>query len=373
MFRLRLTAIAIFTAVTTVCSPLPARADTPTVSFHASALVETCSDVVGPKECIYEQLQLTSTDDPDIVTVCLYRAFYSPGEFPDEYEQACLPVSSSRFEIDEKNWTFVRLLPTAFTFEGQTDPVLVSASFESTTEPWGTKGHSQGVDGQCTNLQTGGGQIMSAAAVITVGADSHGARGAGLTTGWLVDISHCHQGQSSATAPRTEGTYADIVVSTCQDVAEDQPCIYYAVSIFDLDPESPQVCVFLDTYASPRSSPSSEFGCVTVPSDTIAVDRKRLTTGELPPLTIQTVDDDGLVRDVTVSLSFTGTGELSYWRARDQTDLRTCKARNNYTNASRSVDAIVTVDGVAYPSYSGYVLLTGFYEGPSTCDDDASS
>ena len=154
----------------------------------------------------------------------------------------------------------------------------------------------------------------------------------------------------------------------CQDYPYGATCVEQSVDVSDsyMQPDALDVCMIIYTYPIGTGEFfSTEYGCATVPPTTLTLDRRRLDTGQLSPVTLTVYDyPSGASREITVELFLTGTGDLMTSRTNSRSSFDGCVVHSSGTGTDRYVTGIVTVDGVAQDVYRGYVHLSDYDEQP---------
>jgi hypothetical protein len=367
--RLLLAAAVALACVTLPSSPATAASTSPVrIDLQIYGEIDTCVGVTGPAACMYQHYSVGGTADPEHYRLCFFRAYHQPNEFWDEYQQVCEDVPADHFVIDSTKWESVTILPTTLTFtEGAPEEFVLAATL--TTHGFGMTG--SGVDKQQTGacVEHYGIHYVSGSAetVLTVDGESH-VLPSGLFGAKVVDTTKCRPVTSSAVGGKTTDTYLSVTVFPCQDYPIGATCVEQSVVVNDsyMQPDALDVCTSIYTYAIGTGEFfSSEYGCATVPPTTLTLDRRRLDTGELSPVTLTVYDyGSGASREITVELLLTGTGELMTSRTKGRRSFNGCVVHSSGTSTDRYVTGIMTLDGVAQDLHSGYVLLGDYDERP---------
>ena len=93
-------------------------------------------------------------------------------------------------------------------------------------------------------------------------------------------------------------------------------------------------------------------GCASVDEDAVQLDERALTSATLGPVTIplEQCDEFGCEPtgdDVTVAVTFTGTGELTTFKSRFKSS-NGCKVMGSSKGVQRQGEATITIDGATY-------------------------
>ena len=124
-----------------------------------------------------------------------------------------------------------------------------------------------------------------------------------------------------------------------------------------LSAHSQEAGVFVDVFRNPDSgyqvcaSTPEGFGCTAVADDAVTVEEKDLTSATLGPITIrlQRCDRFGCEpgEEVTIALTFTGTGELTKFQSRFKS-MNGCKMMGSTKGIQRQGEATITIRGETY-------------------------
>ncbi len=128
---------------------------------------------------------------------------------------------------------------------------------------------------------------------------------------------------------------------------------------------SPEAGVFVDVFRNPDGgyqvcvSTPEGFGCTTVADDAVQVDAEDLTSATLGPITIrlQRCDEFGCEPggEVTIALTFTGTGELTKFQSRFKSS-NGCKMMGSTKGIERQGAATITIGGETYDA-DGFLAI----------------
>jgi hypothetical protein len=310
-----------------------------------------------------------ATSDAGSYWVCYYRAHHDPSWFSFEYEQGCHDIPASQFVVDTIHWESVRMLSTPFVldeFDGRQIDLAMDFATAPTKGRYVVRSGAHGRDGSCMDIWRAETDVKSGVAILTVDGVSSAAS-AGLSGGQSVSHVKCSSAAPSyVLPPQMTGTRVELGAFNCNDVPEDAECYDYSLFVSDSfdDPSSYEVCARLIRLGAERRREwlTDEFGCSTISSAALALDRRRLEAGSVAPTTISLYDSvNEQMRDVVVSMRFVGVESLSLQRYRAVTQLSGCHNFDNFLTGSRRIEGTITVSGVEYPSYiySGYASLTG--------------
>ena len=120
---------------------------------------------------------------------------------------------------------------------------------------------------------------------------------------------------------------------------------------------SPEAGVFVDVFRNPDGgyqvcvSTPEGFGCTFVADDAVQVDAEDLTSATLGPITLrlQRCDQFGCEPgdEVTIALTFTGTGELTKFQSRFKS-MNGCKMMGSTKGIQRQGEATITIGSETY-------------------------
>lgn len=166
---------------------------------------------------------------------------------------------------------------------------------------------------------------------------------------------------SAAAAPpthiRDRALFADAVSSECVVVDVTEVCT--SVEVFVTNGASPTVCFFSQVLTFSLEGDlillEEEFGCAEVSDDDFSIDRQ-LTAAQLDPVTIvveRFVCDEFEctfegTREVTVSASWTATGDLVRESFRSKFSEGKCRVMSAFKGEFRDADATIVVDGQVF-------------------------
>ncbi len=167
-------------------------------------------------------------------------------------------------------------------------------------------------------------------------------------------------------------TYASSFSSSCTEQQGRTVCTDIYLNVYSNDEYGAEACLSVETYALTRRGYdyiSSEFGCSPLEPGAFTINSK-LSSATLSPTTITFYDCNRrgctATRDVTVSATFTGTGELSSYSGRGQFKEGDCTYKYSYKGTSRQAAVALTLDGVT--SDTSGSLGTETYTFSSNCD-----
>ncbi len=178
---------------------------------------------------------------------------------------------------------------------------------------------------------------------------------------------------------RESGTYtfASSFSTSCTEQKGRTVCTDTYLDVYSNSDYGTEACLSVETYALTRGgydSISSEYGCSPVESGAFTVNSK-LSSATLSPTSITLSTYSCNRRDctvtssrvVTMSASFTGTGELSSYSGRGSFKEGDCTYKYSYKGASREAAVALTLDGVTTDASGS--IGTETYTFSTNCDD----
>lgn len=171
-------------------------------------------------------------------------------------------------------------------------------------------------------------------------------------------------------------TYASSFSTSCTEQKGRTVCTDTYLDVYSNSEYGTEACLSVETYALTRrgyDSISSEYGCSPVEAGAFTVNSK-LSSATLSPtvITLNTYSCNRMSctvsssRDVTVSATFTGTGELSSYSGRGSFKEGDCTYKYSYKGSSRQAAVALTLDGVT--SDASGSIGTETYTFSTNCD-----
>ena len=187
---------------------------------------------------------------------------------------------------------------------------------------------------------------------------------------------------AAAPSPKSPGAFAIASAYAYGCTSEDgvQTCIWRSVFVRSIDEATIRVCAVIETSTYQETSEPSEptysreEGCQEVAAEAFTFDAKRLGGATLAPVTVTVIasacDENGCTdtsRDVSVSGTWTGTGDIFESRNKMTTEYDGCRYTSMGTSQQRQAEAIFTIDGQTFEVNDAY-LVVARERFRSTCD-----